>query len=45
MNDGKSVISKHLPVESINYDNIETTTFVKVDPKKTTIEDLSTIIK
>lgn len=45
MNDGKSVIIKHLLVESINYDNIEATTFVKVDPEKTTIEDLSTIIK
>lgn len=45
MNDGKSVISKHPLVESINYGNIEATTFIKVDPKKTTIEDLSTIIK
>lgn len=45
MNDGKSVISKHPPLRNINYVNIEVTAFVKVDPKKTTIEDLSTMIK
>lgn len=41
----KNIISKHPLVGDIKYGNIEATAFVKVDPKKVTMEDLSTVIK
>lgn len=45
MINGKNIISKHPLVGDIKYRNIEATAFVKVDPKKVTTDDLSTVIK
>lgn len=45
MSNGKNITCKHPPVGDLIYRNIEATAFVKVDEKKLTIEDLSTIMK
>lgn len=44
MSNVKTVIGKHPPLGNLTYGNIEATAFVKVDEKKLTIEDLSTIM-
>lgn len=45
ISNGKSITSKHPRVDNITYDNIKTTSFVKVKTKKLSIEDLSSLIK